>query len=300
MSQAYVWKRPRPWPQSVAGVVWLSLHFDAEAFDLRMTTEDRLFGRFSYGRYGVRAGLPRLLEMFARQSIRITIFVSSEDARRHPEAIRACAAAGHEIASRGPDLGPITAHAAREENVLREARGILGDIAGVAVAGFRAPGGVLGEQTLVHLAAAGFRYDSSFQDSDWPYAMALEGGDRMVEIPTSFALDDSFPFSARHTHARVYKIWAEESEALLDESALVPLILHLRGDVGSSRMARVLALEALIARLRARPGVVFMTGQELADCVDLSGLAEQPDPMVAHRATLAVTPVRGDLSVKPH
>ena len=34
--------------------VFFSVNFDAESFDLKSTSEDRLFGRFSYGRYGVR------------------------------------------------------------------------------------------------------------------------------------------------------------------------------------------------------------------------------------------------------
>ena len=36
-------------------IVFLSVHFDAEVLDLKSTSEDRLYGRFSYGRYGVRA-----------------------------------------------------------------------------------------------------------------------------------------------------------------------------------------------------------------------------------------------------
>ena len=61
--------RPQPfaWPAGVRCAVFVSVHFDAEAFDLKSTTEDRLFGRFSYGRYGVRAGLPRLLSLFSRR-----------------------------------------------------------------------------------------------------------------------------------------------------------------------------------------------------------------------------------------
>jgi hypothetical protein len=43
-----------------------------------------------------------------------------------------------------------------------------------------------------------------------------------------------------------------------------------------------------------------MTGVDLADCVDQCALPVEPDPLAPHRATLAVTPVRGDLSVKPH
>ena len=66
-----------PWPAGVTSAVFVSVHFDAEAFDLKSTTEDRLFGRFSYGRYGVRAGLPRLLALFERRKIAATWFVTA-------------------------------------------------------------------------------------------------------------------------------------------------------------------------------------------------------------------------------
>src|SRR6185436_5569799 len=84
--------------------VFLSVNFDAEAFDLKSTSEDRLFGRFSYGRYGVRAGLPRLMGLLDRRKIKATIFVTAIDAERHPDAVRALRDAGHEIACRGFDL----------------------------------------------------------------------------------------------------------------------------------------------------------------------------------------------------
>ena len=59
--------KPFAWPGDVRCIVFVSVNFDAEAFDLKSTTEDRLYGRFSYGRYGVRAGLPRLLKMLERR-----------------------------------------------------------------------------------------------------------------------------------------------------------------------------------------------------------------------------------------
>ena len=113
------------------------------------------------------------------------------------------------------------------------------------------------------------------------------------------ALDDSLPFSARHTHARVVKIWREEFDALYREGCLVPLTVHLRGDLGFTRAARIAALEELLAYMASRPGVRFMTGTALAAQALASGATAEPDPILEHRETLAVTPYRGDLAVKP-
>jgi peptidoglycan-N-acetylglucosamine deacetylase len=278
--------------------VFLSVNFDAEAYDLKSTTEDRLFGRFSYGRYGVRAGLPRLLKMLERRGIAATVFVTASDAVRHPDAMRELRDAGHEIASRGEDLTPLPLLKERERNALARARDALARITGKPPAGFRAPSGELGPQSLRLLAELGFAYDSSFQDDDHPYVFAPTPATRIAEIPTVQALDDSLPFSARHTHARVVKIWREEFDALYREGCLVPLTVHLRGDIGFTRAARIAALEGLLAYMASRPGVRFMTGAELAAAALQSGTTE-PDPLAPHQATLSVTPYRGDLAVKP-
>lgn len=282
-----------------ACTVFLSVHFDAEAFDLKSTSEDRLFGRFSYGRYGVRAGLPRLASMLERRGIRATVFVAASDAQRHRDEIRALRDAGHEIASRGEDLTPLPLLKERERESLAKARDAIAAVTGEAPKGFRAPAGELSTRTLHILAELGFTYDSSFQDDDQPYLFSLAGNARLVEIPTVHSLDDSLPFSARHTHARVVKIWREEFDALHREGCLVPLTVHLRGDLGFTRAARIAALEQLLAYMAGRPGVRFVTGAQLASEALAQGEPAEPDPMLAHQKTLDITPYRGDLAVKP-
>lgn len=289
------------WPAGVRCGVFVSINFDAEVYDLKSTSEDRLFGRFSYGRYGVRAGLPRLLAMLQRQSIRATVFVTAGDALRHPDAVRALHDAGHEIGARGADLTPLPTLQGMQRDALMRGRDALAEITGVAPLGFRAAAGEIAPDSLRLLGELGFTYDSSFQDDDHPYVFAPTPSSRLAEVPTVSALDDSLPFSARHTHARVFKTWREEFEALHRESCLVPLTLHLRGDMGSTRAARIAALEALLTDIASSPGVRFMTGSELANLVLTSGTGAEadPDPYSAHQPVLSVTPYRGDLAVKP-
>lgn len=288
-----------PWPAGVRCVVFVSVNFDAEAFDLRSATEERLFGRFSYGRYGVRAGLPRLSALLDRHRIRATVFVTGSDAQRHADTVRALHDAGHEIAARGADLTPLPTLGEKQRDALARGRDALASITRVAPVGFRAPAGELAPDTLRLLVELGFVYDSSFQDDDYPYVIAPSPGGRLVELPTVSALDDSLPFSARHTHERVAKIWREELDGLHREGCLVPLTIHLRGDVGSTRAARIAALDDLITYMKSLDGVAFMTGAELAQLAMKASATAEPDPVAEHRATLDVTPYRGDLAIKP-
>ena len=128
------------WPDGTRCAVFVSVNFDAEVVDLKSTTEDRLFGRFSYGRYGVRAGMPRLLALFKRRGIAATTFVTASDANRNPDAVRAFQDEGHEIASRGMDLTPLHTLGEGERAALAQARETIAKITGKApVLGFFAP-----------------------------------------------------------------------------------------------------------------------------------------------------------------
>jgi len=281
------------WPGGVRCAVFVSVNFDAESFDLKSTSEDRLFGRFSYGRYGVRAGLPRLLAMLQRRAIAATFFVTGDDAVRHRGALQEIHQAGHEVGSRAWDLTPLSTLGDKEEGAIARGRDAIAQITGVA------PAGELGSATLRLLAQAGYRYDSSFQDDDHPYLIAPTPATVLAEIPTVWSLDDSLVMSARHTHARLMKIWREEFDSLEREGCLVPFTIHLRGDVGLTRAARIAALEELLTEIASRPGVRFMTGAQIAAHALASGMTPEPDPLQQHRETLSVTPYRGELSVKP-
>ncbi|MBK7062259.1 MAG: polysaccharide deacetylase family protein [Rubrivivax sp.] len=137
------------------------------------------------------------------------MFVTTSDAERHPDALRALHDAGHEIAARGVDLTPLPSLGEGERHALEARRSTVLRKLRASHRGFPCCRGELSSQTLGHLADLGFSYDSSFQDDDFPYLVAPTAGTRLVEIPTVHALDDSLPFSARHTHARVFQIWRE-------------------------------------------------------------------------------------------
>jgi peptidoglycan/xylan/chitin deacetylase (PgdA/CDA1 family) len=288
-----------PWPAGARVAAFISVNFDAESFDLHEVPAERMFGRFSYGRYAVRAGYPRLVELFEKHAVPATFFVPAADAKRHPDLVRDLVRRGHEVAARGVDLENFAKLGDQERAVLQQSRDILADISGAAPQGFRAPGGELSPRTLGLLAELGFTYDSTFQDSDHPYVYALEQGRPLVEVPTTFALDDAPIYSARHTHARLKAIWHDEVTAMHAEGTLIPLTLHLRGDFGSTRAARIAVLDQVLAELKQLGGVTFMTGRDVARHALSLGLATEPDPYLAHAQTLANSVYRGDLAIKP-
>lgn len=113
----------------------------------------------------VAAVVERILARLAEHDVRATFFVLGLVAERTPEVVRRIVDAGHELGSHGyshrmvGDLGP-----AGFEQDVRRARGLLQDLSGCDVAGFRASTFSIGRTTrwaLPILARAGHTWDSS-------------------------------------------------------------------------------------------------------------------------------------------
>jgi len=140
----------------------------------------------------------RVLGLLDEAGIRGTFFVLTWNAERQPEIVRRIAAAGHEVASHGYAHRLIyeqTPDAFRED--ITRAKGILEDLTGTAVLGYRAPSFSITARSLWALDVlidAGFRYDSSVfpvRDSlyglpdaqRFPYVICERGGRQLVEFP---------------------------------------------------------------------------------------------------------------------
>ena len=144
------------------------------------------------------AAVDRILELLESRGSSATFFVLGWVAQRQPELIRRIAGAGHEIASHGMGhamVGRLTAEEFRQD--LLASRGLLEDLTGRPVAGYRAPTFSITHQTawaLDVLAEAGFAYDSSifpirhdrYGVPDAPRFAHLAtgpGGGQLLELP---------------------------------------------------------------------------------------------------------------------
>jgi peptidoglycan/xylan/chitin deacetylase (PgdA/CDA1 family) len=222
-----------------------------------------LYGRYSYGRYGAREGIWRLLDMFKVEGVNVTFFISADDAGRHQGLLDAIQADGHELAL----LSRMTASAEDQENIgfqtMVEERDALAKLVGHQPKGWRAVDGLLRVQTLRDLAQLGYLYDSSAQDDDWPYVMS-EPGAELIELPTFEYLTDATFYASYHTHERVRKVWREEFQAIYAEGGYIPLTLHTRGDHGSGRAERARVVAEFLNYAARFPGVSVMRCDELA------------------------------------
>jgi peptidoglycan/xylan/chitin deacetylase (PgdA/CDA1 family) len=112
------------------------------------------------GHYSVTTALPIVLDELAEAGIEATFFVEGVNAETYPDALRAIVDAGHECAYhawRHEDWGRLS----DSEQRANLTRGVAAmEAVGVRPAGFRPPGGQIGDATLEMLRAEGFRHCS--------------------------------------------------------------------------------------------------------------------------------------------
>ena len=138
----------------------LEEHFHASRFDSPMRRR-----HWSSFESRIHTHVERILELLGLHSTKATFFTLGWLAEQHPSVIRAISVAGHEIACLGYGHELVAAHTPQSfRQDIHRAKGILEDITGHQVIGFRAPSLSITAHTpwaLPIVAKEGFLYDSS-------------------------------------------------------------------------------------------------------------------------------------------
>jgi peptidoglycan/xylan/chitin deacetylase (PgdA/CDA1 family) len=266
---------PITWPDEFTAAACLTFDMDAEAAILTADISSvHRMSPMSHQAYGPLVGVPRILSLLARHDITATFFVPGYSAHRYPEVVRRIAEAGHEIAHHSYfHENTIGMDAKTEGDMLDLGLRALWDVAGVRPEGYRAPMWELNYHTPALLAERGFRYYSSLMDSDHPYLLAAgprPGAATLAEVPVSWGLDDweQYAFLPGLTGsgliespAKALEMWTLELQAMHKIGAAFVLTCH---PFLSGRPSRAHALELLIERMKALPGLWITTVAEVA------------------------------------
>ncbi|HKR70969.1 MAG TPA: polysaccharide deacetylase [Streptosporangiaceae bacterium] len=276
---------PVTWPAGYTAAACLTFDLDAEAAVLTadINSVNRM-SPMSHQAYGPLAGVPRILDLLARNNVRATFFVPGYSAHRYPSVVRAIAEAGHEIAHHSYfHENTIGMDAATEADMIDLGLEALWDVAGMRPAGYRAPMWEMTYNTPGLLADRGFLYDSSLMDSDHPYRLAVgDAGASLIEIPAYWGLDDWEQYAflpdligsgVIESPAKALDMWTLELEAMHAIGAAFVLTCH---PFLSGRPARARAIELLIDKMAAQPGLWITTVGEVAQHV--AGLDLKPRP----------------------
>ncbi|MFG1270743.1 polysaccharide deacetylase family protein [Xanthobacter versatilis] len=145
----------------------------------------------SYGRYGARTGIRRLLRLIGHTGAPVDVFTSGALAERDPAQVKAIAAEGHGIVAHGYTQDAIPAKLTPDEDAenIRITTARLADITGNQPSGWISPRASPGRSTRALLARAGYRWHADDLDADLPYVERYSGHP-LVSIPLGVELND--------------------------------------------------------------------------------------------------------------
>jgi peptidoglycan/xylan/chitin deacetylase (PgdA/CDA1 family) len=186
--------RPAEWPNGAQCAVALSFDSDHETNELR--EGGKSIGRLSWGQYGARVGMPRILTLLERYGVRASFYVPAVAALLHPDEQRRVVAEGHEIGIHGwiHELNSILPYEAERDLMFRSADA-LERITGVRPVGLRTPSWDFSPNTLRIEKELGLAYDSSLMADEDCYELLLDGEETgIVELPVEWVRDDAVYF----------------------------------------------------------------------------------------------------------
>lgn len=221
----------------------------------------------SWGEYGARAGIWRLLDILAYQGIRASVMASGVLAERTPEAVKAVVDGGHELVAHAYSQEILPAFQSEEDERadIRRCADLLERASGLRPAGWASPRGTPSLRSAALLAEAGYTWSGDYFDRDLPYV--IEGLARpFVAVPFTMDVND-LPLYMRYgqdpqsfvDRLRAALTWMRERERGLCKLD-VTVHAHVFG-----RPACAWAYDQAIALAKSQPDVWIATLGELAD-----------------------------------
>jgi len=261
--------KPKTWKNGARCAVALSFDSDHETNELRDGGES--IGRLSWGQYGNRRGVPRILETLKAADVPATFFVPAVAALLHPDEQKRVIAEGHEIGLHGWIHEVNTKVPPEKERELHlRAADTLEKITGIRAVGMRTPSWDFSAVTLEIERELGLLYDSSLMADDDPYELVENGVPTgMVELPVEWIRDDAVYFNMnRFTAHRPYTpppavldIFKREFDRAYQEGGLFLLTMHPHV---SGYRSRIFILEELIQHIKQHDDVWFGTHADIA------------------------------------
>lgn len=247
--------RDPKWPDGAQVAVNLTVDFDAMLLRRLLGEPAMQLGK---GEFGGRVGVWRLLDLFERLGVPVTFFVPGRITELYPDAVRAIAAAGHEVADHmwehqvPADREVERAHLARSLDALERVSG-------------QRPVGSRSWHTPSLMREHGLLYNSIAAHDDRPHLLSPGTPSELVGLPFHFAWDDaqffnfawlnSEPSAQRLSDTdRVEELWWNGFRREYELNGYINYCLHPEI---SGRALRIDMIERLVRRMQDLPGVWF-------------------------------------------
>jgi peptidoglycan-N-acetylglucosamine deacetylase len=227
------------------------LTFDFDAISLWMSRDMTSPTPVSRGEFGAVA-VPRILGLLAERDLTSTWFIPGHTIETYRAVCEEIVQAGHEAALHGYAHENVAAlDEDTEREVFRRSYDLVGDLAGIAPKGFRAPAWDLSSHTIAIMLDIGLVYDSSLMSHDYAIFHCRKGdrvpadgptefgeSTNLVELPVSWTLDDYPQFEylrmpgllmpGLRSPGEVFKNWTDDVSYMLRdfEDGVITVTFH--------------------------------------------------------------------------
>ena len=220
---------------------------------------------WSWHEYGMRVGFWRLHDCLKKHGIVPTLAINGIVCRTYPRVAQAAKDAGWEFMGHGWLQAPM--HKVEDQPAaIRETIETIRAFTGKAPVGWESPGLTETLETLDHLAAAGIRYVANWVVDDQPLYLRSAHGP-VVSVPYSLEMNDIAMMVVQHHPAsELLQRGKDQFDRLYEESAETMRVMAVAVHPYITGVPhRIRYFEALYEHMRARPGVLFWTGEQIHD-----------------------------------
>ncbi len=216
--------------------------------------------------YGFKEGLPRLLDMFDRQQVKVTSHMVGAAVDLHPRLAREIVQRGHEASGHGQtwtaqySMTPEQERESYEQSIKSIERAT-----GTKPVGFNAFWLRGTPHTLEILQELGFIYYIDDASRDEPFLINVKGRPFVV-VPYTLHMNDIVDYETRYFSTQEYAgDLKAEFDMLYTESGNRRRMMSVSAhDRIAGRPSRTKVLEDFIAYAQSHPGVVFRRKDEIA------------------------------------
>ncbi|WP_435140441.1 polysaccharide deacetylase family protein [Pseudopelagicola sp. nBUS_19] len=220
---------------------------------------------FSWVEYGIRCGMPRILDMLARKGLPCSAFLNAQVADVYPTLMNAVSDAGWELVGHGFFQQSLK-QADDEADVIRRCLDRLEKVAGNRPRAWLGPGLGETEHTPDFLKAEGVEFLHDWALDDLPTWMKTKHGPLMA-LPYTFELNDVPIYAIQNGSTDEYLKRVEATLAVFErELQIQPRVMTLALHphiIGVPHIAH--HFEAALDLLQARNDTVFLTSSGIGD-----------------------------------
>ena len=220
---------------------------------------------FSWADYGMRAGLPRIIEAIHSRGLPASTSFNAGVIQAYPRAAQVMHEVGWEFIGHGVHQKALN-HSEGEAALIRTSLDMIANFTGKRPKGWLSPGLRESFDTPEHLKQEGIDYVFDWVIDDVPHWMHTLHGP-LLSLPYNLEINDSIIYAIeKHSSDEMFQRLSNTLELFRRESQRQPRVLamglhpHLIGVPH-----RFGSFERMLDLLMRTPEVCFMTGQGIAD-----------------------------------